>query len=77
MELRVDGPDLDKGNWLDIGVAAAEMNGQCASNVGSYRRYGGAWMNTGELDGIRIRLGPVAGVLQDVEGNGTVADEKS
>lgn len=73
--MRGDRADQDRGSWLDVVVAAAEMNGQCASNTGSYRRYSRAWMNTGELDGIRVKLGPVAGGLRDVEVNGTVADE--
>ena len=63
------------GSWLDLGVAAAEMNRQCTRNIVSYRRYGSAWMNTGELDRIRIRLRPAEG-SREVHGNGTRKNEK-
>lgn len=75
VEIKGDGTDLDRGNWLDVGLAAAEMNGECARNTGSYRKYSRAWMDTGELDQVRIRLSPTWG-WPKVVGNGTAADEK-
>lgn len=73
MGLRGGGPDRDRGSWLDAGRAAAEMNGRCAGSSGALRRYGGAWVDVGESDRIRVRLRP-AGGLRDGEGNGTVVD---
>ncbi|CAF9942338.1 MAG: hypothetical protein ALECFALPRED_009703 [Alectoria fallacina] len=75
VEMRGDTTDQDMGSWLDLGVAAAEMNRQCTRNIVSYRRYGSAWMNTGELDRIRIRLRPAEG-SREVHGNGTRKNEK-
>ena len=71
-----DGPSLDRGSWLDIGVAAAEMNGECARNAGLCRRYSSAWMNAGEFDQIRISLS-LARDLSEVDWNGTIVDEES
>ena len=75
VEMRGDTTDQDVGSWLDLGVAAAEMNRQCARNIGLYRRYGSAWTNTGELGRIRIRLRP-AEELREVDVNGTRKNEK-
>ena len=38
VEMR-DAIDHDRGNWLDVGRDAAEMNEQCATRFGSDRRY--------------------------------------
>lgn len=75
VEIQGDGTDEDRASWLDLGRDAAAMNEECARGVRHYQRYRGAWMNTGELDRILIELSPALGV-GDVEGNGTVADEK-
>ncbi len=75
MEIQGDGTNEDRASWLDLGRDAAAMNEECARGVRHYQRYRGAWMNTGELDRILIELSPALGV-EDVERNGTVADEK-
>lgn len=72
VEMQGDRRNEDSASWLDVGRDAAEMNTWCASSAGSSLKYGSAWMNTGELDLIRIRLRP-AGVWEG--GNGTIADE--
>ena len=74
VEIRGGGFDQDMGNWLDVGRAAAKMNGQCANSIGPYGGYGSAWMNTGDFDRIRITLRPVQ-FLRDVEWNSTLADK--
>ena len=58
---------VDKGNWLDIGRSATEMNGQCATEVpGLWARYSYAWRYGGETDRIHLTL-LAAGDSRDVE----------
>lgn len=63
---------MDRSSWLAVGRDAADMNEWCANSAGSSSMYGNAWMNTGELDLIRIRLRPAG--LSEIR-NGTIADE--
>lgn len=74
VKMRDDGADRDKASWSDVAQAAGEMNGFCERSVGSYRRYGSAWMYIGELDRIYIELHP-AGEVRKGDKNGTIADE--
>ena len=50
-----DAIDHDRGNWLDVGRDAAEMNEECARRVGPYRRYksaslGECWRGGSDTD---------------------------
>ena len=77
MKVRGDSTDQGRGSWLDIGRDAAGMNEECARGVTpGYRRYGGAWMDTGELGRIRVTLRPVVVLRGGEGGNGTIEVEE-
>lgn len=76
--MRGDSTYQDRGNWLDVGRDAAGMNEECAGGgtPGWYWRYGGAWMETGELGWIRVTLRPVGGLRGVEGGNGLIEVEE-
>ena len=56
VEIRGGGVDQDMGYWLDVGRAAAAMDGQCADSIGPYGSYGSGWPKDHTISTLLDRL---------------------